>query len=418
MTLGFLSGSKNFWKFIWVSFEVSVLRGHAWIHWVAKSYTMTACRWLFRDSQLSLRTLWSADIKSPKFSAYSCTIASSALGPCNFGPLTDLAISVFREHQCWGAGGGGWATRPRRGTSVVDWFSHVSGLQQLDWADAGRQAECGWAQEPRGAMRHTLHVLLQDVRDTAKWGKTVLAWASVGCVVSWPQFRLWNGAERWCAQDERRDVSISFGKEQYREGILVRVSLSECIIEELGKRCYNKGGQARNHMKNFVVAVLKGLKREVDSVKAICSMEVSVICEEPTVLELDEYAEKPQNVFGVSIPSCWVRRGRSRSTSWVSWRCTASDRRSWAMDKGTHVIPTKWVDVNRSDDKRPEYRSRLCGEELKRWDPTMPGTCASMGPFECVMFLLPKALMWKPGKSVATSRKILFLDERGHISQA
>ena len=28
---------------------------------------------------------------------YSSTIASSAWGPCDFGPFTDLAISVFRE---------------------------------------------------------------------------------------------------------------------------------------------------------------------------------------------------------------------------------------------------------------------------------------------------------------------------------
>ena len=48
--------------------------------------------------------------------------------------------------------------------------------------------------------------------------------------------------------------------------------------------------------------------------------------------------------------------------------------RNWAKDKGIHVIPTKWVDVNRGDEKRPEYWSRLCGKELKRWDPTMPGT--------------------------------------------
>ena len=41
----------------------------AWIHWVAKSCTTTAYRWLFRDSQLSLKTLWSAVIKSPTFSA-------------------------------------------------------------------------------------------------------------------------------------------------------------------------------------------------------------------------------------------------------------------------------------------------------------------------------------------------------------
>ena len=40
----------------------------------------------------------------------------------------------------------------------------------------------------------------------------------------------------------------------------------------------------------------------------------------------------------------------------------------------------------------------------------MLGTFASMGPFECVMFLLSKALMWKPGANGATTRKILFLD--------
>ena len=36
-------------------------------HWVAKSCTTTAYRWLCRDSHPSLRTLWSAVIKSPIF---------------------------------------------------------------------------------------------------------------------------------------------------------------------------------------------------------------------------------------------------------------------------------------------------------------------------------------------------------------
>ena len=71
MTLGFLSGSKNFCKLLCFSREVFVLHGNDWIHWVAKSCTTTAYRWLFRDSQFSLRTLWSAVIKSPKISARS-----------------------------------------------------------------------------------------------------------------------------------------------------------------------------------------------------------------------------------------------------------------------------------------------------------------------------------------------------------
>ena len=73
MTLGFLSGSKNFCMLLCVSWEVFVLHGYDWIHWVAKSCTTIAYRWLFRDSQLSLRTLWSAVIKSPKFSSRGTT---------------------------------------------------------------------------------------------------------------------------------------------------------------------------------------------------------------------------------------------------------------------------------------------------------------------------------------------------------
>ena len=73
---------------------------------------------------------------------------------------------------------------------------------------------------------------------------------------------------------------------------------SECTIEELSRRCYNRDGQAKSHMKNFVIAVLKGLKREIDSVKAVGFKEVGVICVEPIVLELDGYAEELRHVFG------------------------------------------------------------------------------------------------------------------------
>ena len=79
-------------------------------------------------------------------------------------------------------------------------------------------------------------------------------------------------------------------------------------------RCHNSDGQAKKHMKNFVLAWLKGLKKETDSVEAIGSMEVDVTCEEPNVLELDEYAEALQNVFdnisGVRVDPELVRASR------------------------------------------------------------------------------------------------------------
>ena len=75
------------------------LHGYDWIHLVAKSCTTTAYRWLFRDSQPAMRTLWSAVIKSPKFSARNTTLPIRLLHGALviFGPLADLAISVFRE---------------------------------------------------------------------------------------------------------------------------------------------------------------------------------------------------------------------------------------------------------------------------------------------------------------------------------
>ena len=99
MTLGFLSGSRNFCKLLGVSCEVFVLHGYDWIHWVVKSCTTTAYRWLFRDSQPSLITedfvICCNQITKNFCTRYDFANTSSAQCPCDF--LADLAISVFRE---------------------------------------------------------------------------------------------------------------------------------------------------------------------------------------------------------------------------------------------------------------------------------------------------------------------------------
>ena len=99
MTLGFLFGSKNFCKLHCVSWEVFVLHGCDWIHWVVMSCTTTACRWLLRDSLHSLRSLWSAVIKSPKFcrSRHDCTSKSPARSTCCSCLQADVAIWVLRK---------------------------------------------------------------------------------------------------------------------------------------------------------------------------------------------------------------------------------------------------------------------------------------------------------------------------------
>ena len=79
MTLGFLVGSKNFWKLFTVSWEVHVLHGYDCIHCVAKSCTTITYRWLSRDSHPSPRTSWSAVAGSPKISALGTTVPARLL---------------------------------------------------------------------------------------------------------------------------------------------------------------------------------------------------------------------------------------------------------------------------------------------------------------------------------------------------
>ena len=76
------------------------LHGYTWIHWVARSCTTTAYRWLFRDSQLSLRTLWSAVIKSPKFTARG-TASPLRLLHGALVIMVRLKISQFRSSGKW-----------------------------------------------------------------------------------------------------------------------------------------------------------------------------------------------------------------------------------------------------------------------------------------------------------------------------
>ena len=77
-----------------------MIPGYDWIRWVARSCTTTAYRWLFRDSQLSLRTLWSAVIKSPKFTARG-TASPLRLLHGALVILVRLQISQFLSSGKW-----------------------------------------------------------------------------------------------------------------------------------------------------------------------------------------------------------------------------------------------------------------------------------------------------------------------------
>ena len=70
------------------------------------------------------------------------------------------------------------------------------------------------------------------------------------------------------------------------------VSNSECITQELREWCCSQDSCRTR----FMLSVLKCLKNEIDSAKAVGLLEIGVTCEEPSVLELDEY------IAGIASP--------------------------------------------------------------------------------------------------------------------
>ena len=75
-------------------------------------------------------------------------------------------------------------------------------------------------------------------------------------------------------------------------------SRSECAIEELSKCCWSEDGRARDHMKNVVMNVSGGVKREIYSLKVIGSNEVGGVGEKSNFMYRDEYTNQVQYVVG------------------------------------------------------------------------------------------------------------------------
>ena len=88
---------------------------------------------------------------------------------------------------------------------------------------------------------------------------------------------------------------------------------------------------------------------------------------------------------------------------------------AWAVT-GKALIGTKWIDINRSDDIDPEYRSRSIAQEIKRnkeddlfaATPTIEATRAMFSLATTGEFGIGK----KKKKSTMSKLKLLFVDVR------
>ena len=95
---------------------------------------------------------------------------------------------------------------------------------------------------------------------------------------------------------KRKATCVGSSWQRYRERILLHVKFG---VHHRGVEhaLLQQRWTSQESREELCDSFGEGSDEEIDSVTAIGSMEVGVTCEEPTVLELDGYAEELQNVF-------------------------------------------------------------------------------------------------------------------------
>ena len=143
-------------------------------------------------------------------------------------------------------------------------------------------------------------------------------------------------------------------------------------------------------------AICKGLMRQIDIEKnqVISLLSLSAIDKVGDIPESeeDEYSWQSawDDVSGKELNPSGVRMARALEIDHVNMkRVWRKITRSEAKRQGCKMIGTRWVDIDKGDEKKPDYRSRLVAKEFNTGQEE--GLYASTPPLEALMWILSHA---------------------------
>lgn len=134
-----------------------------------------------------------------------------------------------------------------------------------------------------------------------------------------------------------------------------------------------RAGKKAVYSPAIVARILTGLIHHLneEGSLSIAALDVGPVNEEPVVAAPQTPAEEEElevyvdDVHGVLLDTKMVREARAEELRWMFEHGTFEvvPRQSAA---GHRLVKTLWVDTNKGDDARPDYRSRLCARETRR----------------------------------------------------
>ena len=98
------------------------------------------------------------------------------------------------------------------------------------------------------------------------------------------------------------------------------------------------------------------------------------------------------DVSGMKLDIEQVKKARYDEITWVRQKGVYRKiPRAEALERGLKVIRVRWIDINKGDDDRPVYRSRLVAMEFKNTDKSMEDLFAGTPPLEALRMLVSEA---------------------------
>ena len=183
------------------------------------------------------------------------------------------------------------------------------------------------------------------------------------------------------------------------------------------------GGRAQHcaaYPPKLVIAVLHALRRELRDAGRLDSMEAGgpTVEEEPPERAWQEFYDE---VSGDALDPKAVREARELEVEYMH-KLKVYTASTWEEMKeaGCNLVPTRWLDINKGDDKEVIIRSRLVAQETKNRSSIEKGdiaaTFAATPPLESVRMLISVAMSGQVGTKREDQRVLGFYDvSRAHF---
>ena len=137
------------------------------------------------------------------------------------------------------------------------------------------------------------------------------------------------------------------------------------------------------------------------------------VCDEPDYAppDLGDWTTYVDDVSGKALPSSGVEKATREELDILEGMQWLERVGRDALDSNVKIITTRWVDINKGDTERPNYRSRLVARELKMGSSAGPEYFAATPPpdsFRLLVSLRATNIYWNK-KSVCVYLFLMFL---------